>query len=262
MRKRVEARNLRQTEGPLWYLSAPGVRLARCAAVAWASPWPANRWALSAARRRLVPAAGDRSRRDSWRADTQLLVDVCQSFGVEPAVERSRSGNGAHVWFFFTDPVPAADARRLGFAILTGAMARGAAVGVGSYDRLFPSQDVLPSGGFGNLIALPLQRNARQHGNTEFLDQQLKPYPDQWRYLASIRKITPDRLAELTRHADGDRALAVRPADDQRDPPWRPPRTLRERLAETRLPEQVGATIADRLYIDRSGLPPALAHAL
>ena len=199
---------------------------------------------------------------DTWRADTKLLADVCQSLGVEPAVERSRSGNGAHVWFFFTDPVPAADARRLGFAILTGAMARGAAVGVESYDRLFPSQDVLPTGGFGNLIALPLQRSARHHGNTEFLDQQLKPYPDQWRYLASIRKITPDQLAELTRDADGDRALAVRPADGQRDPPWRPPRTLRERLAETRLPEQVGATIADRLYIDRSRLPPVLTHAL
>ena len=199
---------------------------------------------------------------DSWRADTKLLVDVCRSLGVEPAVERSRSGNGAHVWFFFTDPVPAADARRLGFAIPAGAMARGAAVGVQSYDRLFPSQDVLPTGGFGNLIALPLQRNARRHGNTEFLDQQLNPYPDQWRYLASIRKITPDRLAELTTDADGDRALAVRPADDQQDPPRRPPRTLRQRLAEMRLPEQIGATIADRLYIDRSGLPPVLVHAL
>jgi hypothetical protein len=105
---------------------------------------------------------------DTWRADAKLLFDVCRSVGVEPAVERSRSGNGAHVWFFFTEPVPAADARRLGFAILTSAMARGAAVGVESYDRLFPSQDVLPTGGFGNLIALPLQRNARQHGNTEF----------------------------------------------------------------------------------------------
>jgi superfamily II DNA or RNA helicase len=199
---------------------------------------------------------------DSWRADTKLLVDVCRSLGVEPAVERSRSGNGAHVWFFFTDPVPAADARRLGFAILTGAMACGAAVGVESYDRLFPSQDVLPTGGFGNLIALPLQRSARQHGNTEFLDEQLNPYPDQWGYLASIRKITRDRLAELITDAGGDRALAVRPADDQHDPPWRPPRTLRQRLAETCLPEQIGATIADRLYIGRSGLPPVLVHAL
>jgi superfamily II DNA or RNA helicase len=199
---------------------------------------------------------------DSWRADAKLLIDVCKSLGVEPAVERSRSGNGAHVWFFFTDPVPAADARRLGFAILTGAMARGAAVGVESYDRLFPSQDVLPTGGFGNLIALPLQRSARRYGNSEFLDEQLNPYPDQWRYLASVRKIAPHRLAEMVTDVDGDSALAVRPADDQHDPPWRPPKSLRQRLAETRLPEQIGATIADRLYIDRSGLPPVLAHAL
>ena len=127
---------------------------------------------------------------DSWRVDTKLLADVCQSLGVEPAVEVSVRQWRPRV-VFFTDPVPAADARRLGFAILTGAMARGAAVGVESYDRLFPNQDVLPTGGFGNLIALPLQRSARHHGNTEFLDQQLKPYRDQWRYLASIRKITP-----------------------------------------------------------------------
>ena len=199
---------------------------------------------------------------DSWRADVKLLIDVCRSLGVEPAVERSRSGNGAHVWFFFTDPVSAGNARRLGFAILTGAMARGAAVGVESYDRLFPSQDVLPTGGFGNLIALPLQRNARQHGNTVFLDDELNPFPDQWRYLASVRKITPGRLAELINDADGDSALAVRPTDDQLDPPWRPPRPLRQRLEETTLPNKVVATLADRVSINRSGLPPMLAHAL
>ena len=91
----------------------------------------------------------------SWRADVQALARTCRSLGLHPAVERSRSGNGAHIWFFFTDPVPAAEARRLGFSILTATMAHGVALGVDSYDRLFPSQDMLPSGGFGNLIALP-----------------------------------------------------------------------------------------------------------
>jgi superfamily II DNA or RNA helicase len=198
----------------------------------------------------------------SWRADANVLLEECRALAIEPAVERSRSGDGAHVWFFFTDPVPAADARRLGFAILTGAMARGATVGVESYDRLFPSQDVLPVGGFGNLIALPLQRGARQLGNTEFLDTKLNPHPDQWGYLASIPRITPDGLDELIRDWDGDRSLAVRPADEGRDPPWRPPRTLRQRLAGMPVPEKVDATIADRLYINRSGLPTVLMHSL
>ena len=99
--------------------------------------------------------------RGSWRIDVQALTRTSRSLGLQPAIERSRSGNGGHVWFFFTDPVPAAEARRLGFTILTATMALGAALGIDSYDRLFPSQDVLPSGGFGNLIALPLQRAAR-----------------------------------------------------------------------------------------------------
>jgi superfamily II DNA or RNA helicase len=200
--------------------------------------------------------------RGSWRADVQALAKTCRSFGLHPAIERSRSGNGAHIWFFFTDPVPAAEARRLGFTILTAAMAQGVALGVDSYDRLFPSQDVLPSGGFGNLIALPLQRVARNDGNSEFLDDRLEPHRDQWSYLASIPKITPHRLTELIVNADEDAALAVRPATDPSDLPWRPPRTLRARLSETRLPESIEATFADRVYIDCSNVPPTLAHAI
>jgi superfamily II DNA or RNA helicase len=200
--------------------------------------------------------------RGSWRADVQALTRTCRSLGLHPAIERSRSGNGAHIWFFFTDPVSAAEARRLGFTILTATMAQGAALGVDSYDRLFPSQDVLPSGGFGNLIALPLQRAARNAGNTEFLNDRLEPHRDQWSYLASIPKITPQRLAELIADSDEDQVLAVRPAMDLSDAPWRPPRTLRERLSETRLPDSIEATLADRVYIDRSKLPPTLAQAI
>jgi len=135
------------------------------------------------------------------------------------------------MWFFFTEPVPAAEARRPGFTILTATMAQGAALGVDSYDRLFPSQDVLP-------------------------------HRDQWSYLAAIPKITRHRLAELVADGDEEGALAVRRGTDRSDPPWRPPRTLRERLSETRLPESIEATLADRVYIERSKLPPMLAHAI
>ena len=140
-------------------------------------------------------------------------------------------------------------------------MASGAALGVESYDRLFPSQDVLPSGGFGNLIALPLQLHARKLGNTEFLNGELEPRQDQWSYLASVPRITPDRLGELIARSEEDGPLAVRSAAADSGVPWRPPRTLRERVRGESMPEAVAATLADRLYVDRSAVPPVLAHA-
>ena len=198
----------------------------------------------------------------SWQSDARAIRETCRSLDLEPAVERSRSGNGAHVWLFFAGLVAASDARRLGFTILTRTMASGAALGVESYDRLFPSQDVLPSGGFGNLIALPLQRQARELGNTEFLNDELEPHQDQWSYLASVPRIAPDRLGELIARSGEDGALLVRSAAEDSGVPWRPPRTLRERLRGASMPKAVAATLAERLYVDRSALPPALAHAI
>lgn len=198
----------------------------------------------------------------SWRSDVRTIREASRSLGLEPAIERSRSGRGGHVWFFFADAVPAADARRLGLSLLTRAMADGAAVGLASYDRLFPSQDVLPNGGFGNLIALPLQLEARNVGNTEFVDDELEPHRDQWSYLASLPRIGSDLLDEINAHAGEEGELAVRSVTEESRRPWRPPRSLRERLGDVSMPDAVTATIADRLYVERSAIPPALAHAI
>jgi hypothetical protein len=125
----------------------------------------------------------------SWREDALALREAATELGVPVAVERSRSGDGAHVWVFFSEPIPAAQARKLASALLTDATGRRPAIGLGSYDRLFPSQDVLPDGGFGNLIALPLQRDAREQGCSVFVDDQLDPFADQWRFLAHVERL-------------------------------------------------------------------------
>jgi hypothetical protein len=129
--------------------------------------------------------------------DAAVFAEACRRFGVPVAVERSRSGNGAHAWMFFDRPVRTLDARKLGCDLLTRAMEKRHQIGLDSYDRLFPSQDTMPKGGFGNLIALPLQKLPRNLGNSVFLDDSFHPYPDQWAFLESIHRIPIDALAAL-----------------------------------------------------------------
>jgi superfamily II DNA or RNA helicase len=199
----------------------------------------------------------------SWRADVMALREACCELNLTPAVERSRSGEGAHVWFFFSDPVQAALARRFGLMLLTDAMARSPTLGMASYDRLFPSQDTLPKGGFGNLIALPLQLQARQRGNTLFVDERLEPFEDQWSYMESLPRLAPARVQELVARGLGDgRVLGVPEETEDSDAPWRPVRPLTERLAAAELPGTVSATLAQRLYVRSEGLPPVLLDAL
>lgn len=191
---------------------------------------------------------------NAWRSDVAAIRVVCGELDVSPAVERSRSGEGAHVWFFFSEPVPAVLARRFGLVVLTEAMARCSTLGMASYDRLFPSQDTLPKGGFGNLIALPLQLHSRVQGNTVFVDEHLAPFDDQWSYLELLPRITPARLRELVGAGVSE--------DEDVTLPWRPARPLSDRLAEAEMPSSVSATLAQCVYVREEGLPPALIDAI
>src|SRR5204863_7019878 len=128
--------------------------------------------------------------------------ETCGRMDLPAALERSRSGNGSHIWIFFSEPVPANLARKLGAHILTETMERRPDVGLDSYDRFFPNQDTMPQGGFGNLIALPLQKRLRELGNSVFLDERFAPHPDQWEFLSSIRKISRHEVEEMVRHAE------------------------------------------------------------
>ena len=135
--------------------------------------------------------------KDGWQQDVSTLRVVCTVFAVPIAIERSRSGYGAHAWFFFSSPIIANLARRFGSALLTCAMSERHEIKFKSYDRLFPNQDTMPKGGFGNLIALPLQKTARQNGNSVFIDEGFHPYSDQWRFLAEIRRLTEEEIVFL-----------------------------------------------------------------
>ncbi len=133
---------------------------------------------------------------DGWMQDIEAYRRAAEQMGISVAIERSRSGNGGHAWIFFARPVPAVLARRLGTLIVARASSFHQGMKLSTYDRFFPNQDMCPKGGFGNLIALPLQQEPRKSGHTLFLDDNFEPVSDQWVYLASLPKID---LAELQR---------------------------------------------------------------
>lgn len=134
---------------------------------------------------------------DGWQEDVLAYKRTAATMGVPVLVERSRSGQGAHAWIFFSEAVPAVLARRLGTLIVSKAASCRPSMSLSTYDRFFPNQDLLPQGGFGNLIALPLQRKPREKGHTLFLDDDLAPFPDPWSQLASVRRLSREELQAL-----------------------------------------------------------------
>ena len=140
--------------------------------------------------------------KEAWREDVMAVIETCLRLEIPAALERSRSGNGGHVWLFFGEAVPATLARKVGSFILTETMELRPELGLTSYYRLFPNQDTMPKGGFGNLIALPMQKVPREQGNSVFVDDELLPWPDQWAFLSTILRMPRSRVEEIARDAE------------------------------------------------------------
>lgn len=192
--------------------------------------------------------------KSDWQLAVAAFIDVCNDMKIPFVVERSRSGNGAHIWVFFENSLPAQTARRLGFTLLDKAMEKHAGLSFESYDRLFPNQDMLPEGGFGNLIALPLQHDPRKSGNSVFIDKNMEPYVDQWAFLASVGKMSVKEVSEaLIQFRQPLPGAALKP--------WEKGLPLQKMSIEG-CPKEISVVLANRIYLPVSELPQALQAKL
>ena len=198
-----------------------------------------------------------------WKDDARAFVQSCVELGVPVALEISRSGKGAHGWVFFAGRVSARDARRLGTAIISHTCSRTRQLRLASYDRLFPNQDTMPKGGFGNLIALPLQKVPRDCGCSVFVDAELHPYDDQWAFLASIHSMAPHDIEPTILRATG----RAHPLDvtfiDEADlaTPWKRSAPSTKPLPGT-MPKSLTVTLSNLIYFEKAQLPQSLANRL
>ena len=187
----------------------------------------------------------DKNCKYGYKEDVLAYVGVCREWLIPYAIERSRSGNGAHVWIFFEAPLPASKARRLGNAILTEAMTRNGQMSFNSYDRFFPNQDYLPEGGFGNLVALPLQGQARRKQNSVFVDNDFLVYKDQWAFLYNLKKIQESTIDQLLRLHYQEELGKLSMSSESK--PWVTP--LPQNITQEDFHAKVEIIKADKLYI-------------
>ena len=194
-----------------------------------------------------------------WQKDIAVLRDVCAEFAIPVSIERSRSGNGSHAWLFFERPIAASLARKLGTSLLTYAMQNRHEITFKSYDRFFPNQDTMPKGGLGNLIALPLQKEARKAKNSEFIDVNFEPYPDQWAFLGTIQRLCEEDVITLTsKLGHGNELGALKTDEEEAQKPWE---TTKVKLLKTDFPREIEIVKANMLFVPKAGISQrALNH--
>ena len=196
----------------------------------------------------------------SWQLDVSAFAETCKENSVPYSIEISRSGKGAHVWLFFSQPVFAIEARKLGSYLLTLAMDKHPSLDFESYDRLFPNQDTMPKGGFGNLIALPLQKKPREKGNSVFVDDKFVAFPDQWAYLSTLKRMSLIEISQLIELAELQNCIIGVKLPIDEDEPWKikPSRKIKDVVFNESLPKSVTITLSNQLFIDITNIPTPL----
>ena len=184
---------------------------------------------------------------DGWKEEINALRHICKNLDVDAAVERSRSGRGAHLWIFFKEMVPARLARRFGFALLEKGAESVNLKSFKYYDRMIPTQDALPEGGLGNVIALPLQGMALKFGNSAFIDENWNAYEDQLNVLAGTRRLTRQGIEDYLSlwYSTGSTS-----EDNGTDAPW----DKNSEIEAGSVKGVVRIVLADRIYIDSTGM--------
>ena len=184
---------------------------------------------------------------DSWKEEINALRSICKNLNVDAVVERSRSGRGAHLWIFFKEMVPARLARKFGFALLEKGAESVNLKSFKYYDRMIPTQDALPEGGLGNVIALPLQGLALKSGNSAFVDENWNAYEDQLKVLAGTRRLTRQEIED---YLSLWYSTGFTSEDNGTDAPW----DKNSEIEAGGVKGVVRIVLADRIYIDSSGM--------
>ncbi len=184
---------------------------------------------------------------DSWKEEINALRRICKNLNVDAVVERSRSGQGAHLWIFFKEMIPARLARRFGFALLEKGAESVNLKSFKYYDRMIPTQDILPEGGLGNVIALPLQGMALKDGNSAFVDENWNAYEDQLKVLAGTKRLTKQEVEDYLSLWYSSGATNE---DDGNETPW----DKNSEIEAGSVKGEVQIVLANRIYIDSSGM--------
>jgi len=204
--------------------------------------------------------------KEQWEQDASAFLATCKTEGVSAYLERSRSGNGGHIWIFFSEAFPARLARNLGSSLMTKTLDRRPELGLDSFDRFFPNQDTMPKGGLGNLIALPLQKKAREKNHSVFLDENRSPHADQWALLASVQRMERTTVEAYVQNSLLHKEVlpvAIEARDESEDDePWKASRTAKWPVISDPLPQRVGVVLSNQIFVDSTGLPAILRNRI
>ena len=196
---------------------------------------------------------------DTWVDEVEAMREICALNGIDPLVERSRSGRGAHIWIFFDKPIPASLARKFGIALLEKGAEQVNLKSFKYYDRMLPAQDMLPEGGIGNLIALPLQGKALLEGNSAFVDSNWNAYPNQWEVLWSKPKLSREFLEIKIREWSGAVELMEQTDDGEvRERPWE----KNCAFSSAEVDGKLSITLSNGIYVDSLNLKPSIQNKI